>query len=109
LYALSLRRWCALIAAPSSAADFHPTIPSKLSSRLKFVDFVCRYGNALLSSSSRIVGCYVDRWPLLPIVSRADFQKREGVISQRRAPVAAISERDDDTEVGQQCLTLSES
>jgi chloride channel protein, CIC family len=26
---------------------------------------------------------YVDRWPLVPVVSRADFQKLEGVISQR--------------------------
>jgi len=25
---------------------------------------------------------YVDRWPLLPVVSRADFRKLEGVISQ---------------------------
>jgi hypothetical protein len=24
----------------------------------------------------------VDRWPLVPVVSRADFQKLEGVISQ---------------------------
>jgi CIC family chloride channel protein len=26
---------------------------------------------------------YVDRWPLVPVVSRADFRKLEGVISQR--------------------------
>jgi CIC family chloride channel protein len=26
---------------------------------------------------------YVDRWPLVPVVSRADFQQLEGVISQR--------------------------
>ena len=26
---------------------------------------------------------YVDRWPLLPVVSRADFRKLEGVISQQ--------------------------
>jgi len=26
---------------------------------------------------------YVDRWPLVPVVSRADFGKLEGVISQR--------------------------
>lgn len=26
---------------------------------------------------------YVDRWPVLPVVSRADFRKLEGVISQR--------------------------
>jgi CIC family chloride channel protein len=26
---------------------------------------------------------YVDRWPLVPVVSRANFQKLEGVISQR--------------------------
>jgi CIC family chloride channel protein len=26
---------------------------------------------------------YVDRWPLMPVVSRADFRKLEGVISQR--------------------------
>jgi chloride channel protein, CIC family len=26
---------------------------------------------------------YVDRWPLVPVVSRADFSKLEGVISQR--------------------------
>ncbi len=26
---------------------------------------------------------YVDRWPLLPVVSRADFRKLEGVISQK--------------------------
>jgi len=26
---------------------------------------------------------YVDRFPLLPVVSRADFRKLEGVISQR--------------------------
>ncbi len=26
---------------------------------------------------------YVDRWPLLPVVNRADFRKLEGVISQR--------------------------
>jgi len=25
---------------------------------------------------------YVDRWPLVPVVSRADFGKLEGVISQ---------------------------
>jgi chloride channel protein, CIC family len=26
---------------------------------------------------------YVDRWPLVPVVSRADFRKLEGVVSQR--------------------------
>ena len=26
---------------------------------------------------------YVDRWPLVPVVSRADFRKLEGLISQR--------------------------
>ena len=26
---------------------------------------------------------YVDRWPLVPVVNRADFRKLEGVISQR--------------------------
>jgi CIC family chloride channel protein len=26
---------------------------------------------------------YVDRWPLIPVVSRADFRKLEGVVSQR--------------------------
>jgi hypothetical protein len=26
---------------------------------------------------------YVDRWPLLPVVSRADFRQLEGVISER--------------------------
>jgi chloride channel protein, CIC family len=26
---------------------------------------------------------YVDRWPLVPVVSRADFRKLEGVISER--------------------------
>jgi CBS domain-containing protein len=26
---------------------------------------------------------YVDRWPVVPVVSRADFRKLEGVISQR--------------------------
>ena len=26
---------------------------------------------------------YVDRWPLLPVVSRADFGQLEGVISQQ--------------------------
>ena len=26
---------------------------------------------------------YVDRWPLVPVVSRADFRQLEGVISQR--------------------------
>jgi CIC family chloride channel protein len=26
---------------------------------------------------------YVDRWPLLPVVNRADFRKLEGVISQQ--------------------------
>ena len=26
---------------------------------------------------------YVDRWPMLPVVNRADFGKLEGVISQR--------------------------
>jgi hypothetical protein len=26
---------------------------------------------------------FVDRWPLVPVVSRADFGKLEGVISQR--------------------------
>jgi len=28
---------------------------------------------------------YVDRWPLVPVVSRADFRKLEGVISERDA------------------------
>jgi hypothetical protein len=26
---------------------------------------------------------YVDRWPLVPVVSRADFRHLEGVITQR--------------------------
>jgi CBS domain-containing protein len=26
---------------------------------------------------------YLDRWPLVPVVSRADFRKLEGVISER--------------------------
>lgn len=26
---------------------------------------------------------HVDRWPLVPVVSRADFRKLEGVISQQ--------------------------
>ena len=26
---------------------------------------------------------YVDRWPLVPVVSRADFRQLEGVISQQ--------------------------
>jgi len=26
--------------------------------------------------------CYADRWPLLPVVSRADFRQLEGIISQ---------------------------
>jgi CBS domain-containing protein len=26
---------------------------------------------------------YVDRWPLVPVVSRADFRQLEGVISER--------------------------
>jgi hypothetical protein len=26
---------------------------------------------------------YMDRWPLIPVVSRADFRKLEGVISQQ--------------------------
>jgi hypothetical protein len=26
---------------------------------------------------------YVDRWPIVPVVSRADFRKLEGIISQR--------------------------
>jgi hypothetical protein len=26
---------------------------------------------------------YVDRWPIVPVVSRADFRKLEGVVSQR--------------------------
>jgi chloride channel protein, CIC family len=26
---------------------------------------------------------YVERWPVVPVVSRADFSKLEGVISQR--------------------------
>ena len=26
---------------------------------------------------------YVDRWPVVPVVSRADFRKLEGVVSQR--------------------------
>ena len=26
---------------------------------------------------------YVDRWPLVPVISRADFRKLEGVISQQ--------------------------
>ena len=26
---------------------------------------------------------YVDRWPLVPVVSRADFRTLEGVVSQR--------------------------
>ncbi len=26
---------------------------------------------------------YVDRWPLVPVVSRADFRQLEGVVSQR--------------------------
>jgi CBS domain-containing protein len=26
---------------------------------------------------------YVDRWPLVPVVSRADFRQLEGLISQR--------------------------
>lgn len=26
---------------------------------------------------------YVERWPLVPVVSRADFRKLEGVVTQR--------------------------
>jgi hypothetical protein len=26
---------------------------------------------------------YVDRWPVVPVVSRADYRKLEGVVSQR--------------------------
>jgi len=26
---------------------------------------------------------YVDRWPIVPVVNRADFRKLEGVVSQR--------------------------
>jgi CIC family chloride channel protein len=26
---------------------------------------------------------YVDRWPLVPVVNRADFRRLEGVVSQR--------------------------
>jgi hypothetical protein len=26
---------------------------------------------------------YVDRWPVVPVVSRADFRKLEGVVTQR--------------------------
>ena len=26
---------------------------------------------------------YVDRWPLVPVVSRADFRQLEGIVSQR--------------------------
>jgi len=26
---------------------------------------------------------YVDRWPLVPVVNRADFRKLEGVVSER--------------------------
>jgi len=26
---------------------------------------------------------YVDRWPLVPVVNRADFRKLEGVVTQR--------------------------
>ena len=26
---------------------------------------------------------YVDRWPLIPVVSRVDFRKLEGVVSQQ--------------------------
>ena len=26
---------------------------------------------------------YVDRWPIVPVVSRADFRQLEGVVSQR--------------------------
>ena len=26
---------------------------------------------------------YVDRWPIVPVVSRADYRKLEGVISER--------------------------
>src|ERR1700728_2174539 len=29
---------------------------------------------------------YVDRWPLVPVVSRADFRQLEGVVSERNVP-----------------------
>jgi len=42
---------------------------------------------------------YVDRWPLVPVVSRADFRRLEGVISQQDV-LKRYRERDENDDTG---------
>jgi CIC family chloride channel protein len=60
-----------MIAGGKSAATLGSTLP------IQQIPFV--HPDQSLDTALR----YVDRWPLVPVVSRADFRKLEGVISQR--------------------------
>jgi len=53
--------------------------PSSVGSQLKNGHVPFLHPDHSLDTALR----YVDRWPLIPVVSRADFRQLEGVITQR--------------------------
>jgi chloride channel protein, CIC family len=52
---------------------------TKLDSRLPILQIPALHPDQPLETALR----YVDRWPLVPVVSRADFRRLEGVITER--------------------------